>query len=149
MAGSKKDDFENAILLLIFNNTTVAGIGSDGLRGSTTAGSLYVALFKTIAPSDSISGTELAYTGYARVAVARTTGGWTVSGNNASNTAEVAFGICTGGAPETAISFAVCKAGTKNVDDAIYWGDLTSSPLVINVGITPTFAVGDIDINED
>lgn len=148
MAGSKKDTFENAILLCIFNNTTVSGIGSDGLRGSTTAGSLYVALFKTTAPSDSVQGTELAYTGYARMAVARTSGGWTVSGNNCSNAAAIIFGICTGAAPETAISFAVCKASTIGVDDAIYWGDLTT-PLVINVGITPEFASGDLDINED
>jgi hypothetical protein len=148
MAGSKKDTFENAILLCIFNNTTVTGIGSDGLRGSTTAGNLYVALFKTVAPSDSVQGTELAYTGYARVAVARTSGGWTIAGNNCSNTAPVTFGICTGGAPETAISFAVCKASTIGVDDAIYWGDLTA-PLVINVGITPEFAPGDLDVNED
>jgi len=148
MAGSKKNDFENAILLCIFNNTTVAGIGSDGLRGSTTAGSFYVALFKTVAPSDSVQGTELAYTGYARVAVARTVGGWTVSGNNASNAAAVTFGICTGAAPETAISFAVCKASTIGVDDAIYWADL-NDPLVINVGITPIFNIGELDVNED
>jgi len=147
MAGSKKDNFENAILLLIFNNTTVAGIGSDGLRGSTTAGSLYVALFKTTAPSDSVQGTELAYTGYARVAVARSSGGWTVSGNNCSNAAAITFGACTAGS-ETAISFAVCKASTIGVDDAIYWGDLTGS-LAISVGITPEFAIGELDINED
>ena len=148
MPGSKKDTFENGLLLLIFNNTTVAGIGSDGLRGSTTPGSLYIALFKTIPPSDSVQGTELAYTGYARVAVARSAGGWTVSGDNASNAAAVTFGMCTGGGPETAIAFAVCKAGTIGVDDAIYWGDLTS-PLVIDTNITPEFVIGDIDINED
>jgi len=148
MAGSKKDTFENALLLCIFNNTTVAGIGDDGLRGSTTAGSLYVALFKTVAPSDSVQGTELAYTGYARVAVARSGAGWTVAGNNCSNAALVEFGVCTGGAPETAISFAVCKAGTIGVDDAIYWADL-NDPLVINVNITPRFSIGDLDVNED
>jgi len=148
MAGSKKDTFENSILLHVFQNANIANIGdSTGLRGSSTAGNLYVALFK-VAPSDSVQGTELAYTGYARVAVVRSAAGWTVDGNNASNAAAVTFGICTEGAPETAISFAVCKAGTIGVDDAMYWGDL-SAPLVININITPDFAIGDLDINED
>jgi hypothetical protein len=146
MAGSKKDSFENALLLLIFNNTTITGIGSDGLRGSTTAGSLYIALYSG-APSDSAAGTEITYTGYARVAVARSGAGWTVSGNACSNTAVVTFGLCTGGTP-TATHFAICKAGTRDTDDAIYWADLTSS-LAISNGITPEFAIGDIDVTED
>jgi hypothetical protein len=152
MAGSKKDTFESDILKLIFQNIALANIGNaGGLQPSTVAGNLYVALFKTTAPSDSVQGTELAYTGYTRVAVARSSGGWTIAGTNptnCSNAALVTFGICTGAAPETAISFAICKAGTSGVDDAIYWGDL-NAPLVINVGITPEFAIGDIDINED
>jgi hypothetical protein len=147
MAGSKKDSFENSLLQLIFNNVDIANIGdAAGLQNSVAAGNLYVALYST-APSDSAAGTEITYTGYARVAVARTTGGWTVSANNASNTAAVTFGACSSGTP-TAYAFAICKAGTRDVDDAIYWGDLTSS-LAISAGITPEFAIGDIDINED
>lgn len=42
---SKGNTFENDLLLLIFNNTDAALIGdATGLRGSSTAGSLYVAL---------------------------------------------------------------------------------------------------------
>jgi len=149
MAGSKKDTFENELLLLIFNNTTVSGIGSDGLRGSTTAGSLYVALY-TAAPSDSAQGTEVTaggYTGYARVAVARSGAGWTVSSNACSNTAAVTFPLCTGNSC-TASHFTINKAATLAVNDAIYWADLTA-PLAISNGITPEFAIGDIDITED
>jgi hypothetical protein len=147
MAGSKKDSFENSLLQLIFNNVDIANIGdAAGLQNSVAAGSLYVALYSA-APSDSAAGTEITYTGYARVAVARTAGGWTVSANNASNTAAVTFGACSSGTP-TAVAFAICKAGTRDVDDAIYWGDLTSN-LAISPGITPEFAIGDIDINED
>ena len=144
MAGSKKDSFENSLLLLIFNNTTVANIGSDGLRGSTTAGSLYVALYSA-GVTDSAQGTELSYTGYGRVAVARSGAGWTVSGNNASNTAAITFGQNSSG-PQTAAFFAICKAGSTGVDDAIYWGDCS---LVVGTSTTPEFAIGDCDINED
>jgi len=150
MAGSKKDTFENALLLHIFQNASIANIGdATGLRGSTAAGNLYVALF-TAAPSESGQGTEANYTGYARVAVARTSGGWTVSGNNASNAAAVPFGQCTAGS-NTIVAFAICKAGTAGVDDAIYWGDITSPAggLAVSAGITPEFAIGEIDITED
>jgi hypothetical protein len=147
MAGSKKDAFETDILALIFNNTTISGIGdATGLRGSSTAGSLYVALY-TSAPTDSVAGTEANYTSYARVAVARTSSGWTVASGACSNTAAITFPQCTGGT-QTIVAFAICKGGTTGTNDQIYWGDLTSS-LAVSSGITPEFAVGDLDITED
>ena len=149
MAGSKKDAFETDLLELIFTNTTLAGIGdATGLVGSTSAGSLYVALFVDgTEPSDSAQGTEASYTGYARVAVARTSGGWTVASGACSNTAAITFGQCSAGS-QTIGAFAICKAATTGVDDQIYWGDLTS-PLAVSSGITPEFAIGDLDITED
>jgi hypothetical protein len=148
MAGSKKDSFENALLLLIFNNTTITGIGSDGLRGSTTAGSFYIAL-QTAAATESAQGTEANYTGYARVAVARTAGGWTVTGNNAYNTAAVTFGTCTAGS-STVVTYTINKAGTVGVDDAIYWADLPSSLAISTTSNqTPEIAICDLDVFED
>jgi hypothetical protein len=42
---SKSNSWENSLLLLLFNNTAVANVGdATGLRGSTTAGSLYASL---------------------------------------------------------------------------------------------------------
>lgn len=150
MAGSLKNAAETALLQLLFNNDDWAGIGdAGGLQNSATAGSLYVALF-TAAPSDSAQGTECNYTGYARKAVARSAAGWTVSGNNASNTSAITFDPCTAGS-NTAIAFAICKAGTTGVDDAIIWGDITDpvAGLAISAGITPNFAIGVLDINID
>lgn len=147
MAGSKKDGFETSVLQHIFQNADIANIGdAAGLQNSATAGSFYIALF-TSAPTDSAQGTECNYTNYARVAVARSAGGWTVSGNNCSNAAAITFPQC-GGGTNTAVAFAICTGGTAGVDDAIYWGDLTAN-LAISSGITPEFAIGDLDINED
>ena len=147
MAGSKKDTFENDLLKLIFQNIALANIGNaGGLQPAGAAGNFYIALYSA-APSESAAGTEITYTGYARVAVVRSAGGWTVSTNNASNAVAVTFGLCTSGTP-TAVAFAICKAGTRDVDDAIYWGDLTSN-LAISPGITPEFAIGDLDVFED
>ncbi len=85
--------FETALLDLYFNNTDHANVGdAAGLQNSATAGSFYISLH-TGDPGEAGSQTtsEASYTGYARVAVARTSGGWTVSGNNASNTAIINF----------------------------------------------------------
>jgi hypothetical protein len=149
MAGSKKDAFEIALLNLIFQNANLAAIGdATGLRGSTTAGNFFIALY-TAAPSDSAQGTECTYTGYARKDVLRASGagGWTVSANNAYNTSAITFAQDTVGS-NTAVAFTINKAVTAGVDDAIYWGDLSAN-LAISPGITPEFAAGDLDVYED
>lgn len=93
---SKGNTFENDLLLLIFNNTNIANVGdATGLRGSTVAGSLYLSLH-TADPGEAGDQTtnEVAYTGYARVAVARSGAGFTVTGNSVSPAANVDFGQC-------------------------------------------------------
>jgi hypothetical protein len=150
MAGSLRDGFETDLLELIFNNTDITGIGDGtGLQGSPSAGNFYIALY-TVAPTDSTAGTECSYTGYERVAVARTSGGFTIAGNNVSNTAAITFGECTAG-PETAVAFAICKADVEDVDDQIIWGDIDSpgGGLSIVVSGIPEFQAGELDVNVD
>src|ERR1035437_5754024 len=99
---AKTNAWETALLQLLFNNTTAAGIGdTTGIVGSTVGGNLYLSLH-TADPTvtGNQSSNEATYTGYTRVAVVRTSGGWTVSGANpaqAANTAIVNFPQCTGG----------------------------------------------------
>lgn len=145
---SKGNTFENDLLLLIFNNTDAALIGdATGLRGSSTAGSLYVSLH-TGDPGEAGTQTtsECAYGSYARVAVARTAGGWTISGNAVTNAALVQFPQCTSGS-ETATYFAIgtASSGTGKV---LYRGALSAS-LAISSGIQPQFGAGDLDGTED
>lgn len=145
MAGSKRDNFETDLLELIFNNTALANIGdTSGLQPSAAAGNLYVALFTT-APTDSTAGTETTYTNYARVAVPRSSAGWTVASGAVSNAAAITFPQC-GTTGATIVAFAIMTASTGG--DMLYWGDLTSS-LAVSSGITPEFAIGDLDITED
>jgi len=150
--GSKGNAFETALLTLIFNNTNIANIGdATGLRGSTTVGSFWVRLYTSaVVVDDATIGTECAYTGYVAkgVAVARTSGGWTISGNNASNTAAITFGACTAGS-ETVRYFAIWMDNTATTDAyRLFWGQLNSD-LAVSAGITPEIAAGDLDVNED
>lgn len=139
---------ETAILQLLFNNTDWAGIGdATGLQGSTAAGSFYLAQF-TADPTDSGSvANEATYTGYARLAIARTSGGWTITGNTADNTAAATCAQCTGGS-NTITHIAICKAGTASVADLLFVGALDSS-IAISNGIALNFAIGEIDCTFD
>lgn len=99
---SASNDFESDAFKHIFNNDNIANIGdATGVRGSSTAGSLYVALH-TADPGETgkQDTTEATYTGYARQAVARSTSGWTVSGTaptTVANAAAVEFPANTSG----------------------------------------------------
>ena len=145
---SKSNTFENDLLQLIFNNVDIADMGdASGLQNSATAGSLYLALH-TGDPGEAGNATtnECAYTSYARVAVARTVGGWTVSGNQASNAALAQFPECTGGSETiTHVSITTSSSGASKI---LYSGALTASRSVSS-GIQPQFAIGAVIVTED
>lgn len=136
---SKSDAFENDLLLLIFNNTNAANIGdATGLRGSTTAGSLYVALHTADPGEAGVQNTsECTYTGYARVAVARSSGGFTVSGTAPTQVVPVAtisFPACTGGTnTATFWSVGVAVSGATKI---LYSGAISPSIAISNT-VTP------------
>lgn len=132
---------ETALLNLLFNNTAWANIGNaGGLQPSSAAGSFYVALHSSD-PGDAGDQTtnEISYTGYGRVAVARSGAGFTVSGNQVSNAATVQFGECTAGSA-TASHFSVGVA-SSSASQIIYSGALSASRS-ISSGITPLFNTG-------
>ncbi len=132
---------ETNLLNLLFNNTDWPNVGdAAGLQNSAAAGSFYVALH-TADPTDTGNQTtsEVSYTGYARVAVARSGAGFTVSGAQVSNAATVQFGECTAGtATATHFSVGLLSAGAG---DILYSGALSASR-AISAGITPLFNPG-------
>lgn len=150
--GSKSNTFENKILLHILQNAAIAGIGdTNGVLASATAGNVYVRLCTSATVCDDATvGTQCAYTGYVTggVAVPRSSAGWTVSGNNASNTAAITFGACTAGS-ETIRYVEIWMDNTSTTEDKrLWWGQLTAD-LAVSAGITPQFAAGELDVNED
>ena len=145
---SKSNSWENALMLLLFNNTAAANIGDVvGLRSSSTAGSLYLSLHTGDPGETGTQATsEATYTSYARVAVARSGAGWTIAANAATNAAIVNFPACTGGT-NTITHFGL-GTDTSGAGTLLYSGALTAS-LAVSSGITPTFAIGDLSISED
>ena len=134
---SKSNTFENEWLLHTFNNVAIPGIGdAAGVLGSAVAGVLYLSLH-TADPGE--AGTqatnEIAYTGYARVAVPRSAAGFVVSGSTVTLAANQDFPEMTGGVGGTATFFSVGKAasGATNI---LYSGPVAPT-IPVAAGVTP------------
>lgn len=145
---SATNAMETAILQLYFLNTDHANVGdAAGIQNSATAGSFYISLH-TGDPGETGDQTtsEATYTSYARVAVARSGAGWTVSGANCSNAAAINFPACTGGT-NTITHFGI-GSDASGAGNLFFKGALTAS-LAVSSGITPSFAIGELDVNAD
>lgn len=130
---AKGATFDNDLLKLIFNATGIANIADNAASSPLT--NLYVSLH-TADPTASGNQTssEANYTSYARVAVARTTGGFTVTTNSVSPAATISFPACTGGT-NTITNWAIgtASSGTGKI---LYTG--TVSPNIsVSSGVTP------------
>lgn len=132
---SKSNATENDIVSFIFNAVAMPAYGSNLQVNLHTADPGEGGTATTSAPT---------YTGYAAVSVSRDGSGWTVSGNQASNTAEVTFPECTGGSDNiTHASVSVIATG-----QILYSGALTATIAISNL-ITPRFPAGTLVMQED
>lgn len=134
---SKSNACENSLLLLIFNNTDFANIGdAGGLQNSAAAGSLYLSLH-TSDPGEAGDQTtnEIAYTGYARVAVARSGAGFTVAANAVTLAANADFPEMTAGAGGTVTHFGVGTASSGA--GVLLYSGTTDPDILISNGVIP------------
>lgn len=143
---AKSTTFRNDLLLLIFNNTDIALIGdAAGLQNSAAAGNLYVSLHTGDPISGNQSTSEIAYTNYARIAVVRSSSGWTVSAGACTNAAAITFALYGGGAGGT-VTFAGVGTDASGTGKLLYSSACTS--LLVTTGVTPEIPAGDLDITE-
>ena len=141
----KSDYLETAVLNGTLRNT---GIFAQ-------AGSVYVGL-KTADPTDDGSGgTEptISTNAYARVAVSRATGSWDAPSASSgamrtANTAAITFPTSTGAWASSAplTHFEIRDASTAG--NLLYSGALGTSRTVDATGITVSFAIGALTIDE-
>ena len=134
----------NNLLKLLFNATAWAGIADNAASAPYT--NLYLSLH-TADPGTGNNQTtnETSYTNYARVAVVRTSTGWTVATNTAVNAALAQFPQCGAtGATLTYVAIGTAASGSGNV---LYSGALTSS-LAVSSGIQPQFSASALTVTE-
>lgn len=130
---SKGNNWENDILKLLFNATAIANIADNAASSPLTT--LQVSLH-TADPGEAGDQTtsEVTYTSYARVAVNRNSGGWTVSANSVSPAATISFPAGTGGSG-TATHFEIGTA-SSSTGKLLYSGTVTPN-IVTGNGVTP------------
>lgn len=133
MSDAKGNTFEEDLLKLIFNATAIANIADNAASSPLT--NLYVSLH-TSSPGEAGDQTtnETAYTSYARVAVARSGSGWTVTNNSVSPAATISFPACTGGTA-TITHFGVGTASSGS-GKLLYYGTVTPN-ISVSSGVTP------------
>lgn len=141
---SKGDTFENDLVKLIFQATAIANIADNAATSPLT--SLYLSLH-TADPGETGSQTtnEATYTSYARVAVARTSSGFTISNNQVTLAANTDFPAATGGT-NTITHFGVGTA-SSGAGKLLYKGSLSPS-ISVSSGVTPRINSGVI-VTED
>jgi hypothetical protein len=130
---SKSNTFENDWLKLIFNATAIANLADNAASSPLT--NLYVSLH-TADPGEAgnQSTSEISYTSYARVAVARTSGGWTVTNNSVSPVANIDFPAATGGSG-TVTYFGVGSASSGT--GVLYYSGTVTPSISVTSGVTP------------
>lgn len=130
---AKSNTLDNQLLALIYNATTAANLAVNATSAPLTI--IYLALHTadpTSAGNQSTS--EAAYTGYARVAVARTSAGFTVSGATVTLTANAVFPAGTGGTG-TATFFSTGYA-SSGAGEILHSGPI-SPAIVMGAGVIP------------
>jgi hypothetical protein len=145
---SKSNAFENALQLLVYNNTNIANIGdATGLRGASAAGNFFISLH-TADPGEAgdQSTNEANYTSYARVSIARGAGTLAVTGNGVTNVSAITFPAATGGSNViTHFGIGVASSGATLL---LHSGTLTPNLSVSN-GITPQIPASGMTQTED
>jgi len=137
------DVTENAILNLVFRAVNWANYADN--TATTPQTNVGISLH-TADPGDAgnASTSEIGYTSYTRVNVARTTGGWTAaSGGSISPAANIDFPAGTGGSGTaaffaTAASNATPPTGAQN----ILWSGTVTPNIVTGSGVTPRLTTG-------
>jgi len=124
---------ETAIMVLIYNATAWANYADNAAASPETN---IVCALHTADPLDAgtMATSEIAYTSYARVNVARTAGGWSESAGVVSPVANIDFPAGTGGSG-TASHFSTGKSGGGAA--AILMSGTVTPNIVTGDGVTP------------
>lgn len=130
---AKGNTLENDWLKLLFNATPIANIADNAASSPLT--NLYLSLH-TLSPGEAGDQTtnEATYTGYARVAIARTSAGWTVTANSVSPAANVEFPIATAG--NESLTYAGIGTAASGAGKLLYYGSI-SPAITVTVDTVP------------
>jgi hypothetical protein len=147
MAG-KTTAFAGDWLKLIFNATPIANIADNATSSPATTlyASLHFATATTFFGTDDQTTDECSYTGYARVALARNSGAWTITGNSVAPNSDIVFPRCTSGS-DSAVCLGIGLA-SSGAGRLIWAGNILPFSFGINPGISVVVKSGTTFITE-
>lgn len=134
MAGGFGTTFGQNVLKLFLSAIAIANLADNAATSPTT--NSYASLH-TASPSGAVQTTnEATYPSYARVAIARTSGGWDYSGAIATLHANASWPASTGSPSETYthVGFGTLSSGSGVLE---FWGTLAPNITMNASGITP------------
>lgn len=128
----------NNFLKLLFQAVAWANVADNAASAPLT--NIYAGLL-TADPGTTGDQTtnEVTYTSYARQAVARTAGGWTVTNNVCSPAANIVFPASTGGTPTVThwgLGSAVSGAGNR------FYSGTVAPNIVVSTSVVQTLTTG-------
>lgn len=142
---TKGDTFETDLVLMLFNGVPITGLADVGVADPLTV--LYVALHTAaITDAETQDISESAYTGYARVGLARTSAGWTVANGVAQNAIAIVFP--TVGSEDSEAIYASIGQEPTGAGKIFHYGPL-QVPMHIHVGFVPTIQAGKLRAGEE
>lgn len=133
--------FRTSVAGLIFEAAAIANVADNAASSPIT--NIQVSLHTADPVSGNQTTSESAYTSYSRVAVARSTSGWTNTGGVETNDAAITFPACTGGT--STVTHVGTGTASSGAGVLILPGSLTAS-LAVSSGITPQFAISALTI---
>jgi hypothetical protein len=134
MAADWGDTIANDLLKLLLQGTAIADLAENDATSPLT--NLYLSLHTaTPATSGDQTTSEISYTGYARVAVARSAVGFTISGKTVALAATATFGEMTAGAGGT-VTYAILGTASSGTGKILFRGAV-SPQIVVSNGVIP------------
>jgi hypothetical protein len=137
---SRTTSWANKTAKLLYQGTAIANVADNAASSPVT--DLYLALH-TASPGD--AGTqetnECAYTDYARVAVARGSGGFTVTDNEITLAATVSFPECTGALDDEVATYFSVGTTSTGATEIIDYGPIPTT-IIIQDGTIPKLGTG-------
>jgi hypothetical protein len=131
---TRTDYFIQKVLDHLYLNTAIANIGDvSGLPAAATAGDIYVALLT--------AGGEATYTPYTRQTIARSSSGFSRTGNVMTNVANITFPKCTSGS-DTITKIALYDGAVGNKLHEQTLGD----PIAVSTNVQPIIEAGELTI---
>lgn len=125
--------FGNGVLLLFLQATAITGLAVN--HTSSPATNLYASLHTASPGSGNQTTSEATFGAYARVAIARTSGGFSVASLVASLVASATFPASTGTPSETLTHFSIGRDSTST-GLVMFYGTITPNVTMNASGIT-------------